>query len=254
MNYFNYCKALSVVLAFSVFSYQTAFAEALLAGTEVPVQVTQKISSKKVLDGQTVKLVVSSPVVDHQTNKIVINSGAEVLGIIRKNKPKSLDIDVIETTAADGTKIPLSGSYLFNKAPNTQNRRYAYNDYSTNCYGRGRYRDSDKYRTTTSDIVGGVGALAILGFLAVGLFKNSGITIASGTKINCRVKTDTLVFKPATQPAYTSALAQQPNTNQQAISAPTTIFSALQPAVKQDSKTNAYSAVPDYLQKYLIAP
>ena len=254
MNYLKSYKALAVILAISVFSYQTAFAEALLAGTEVPVQVTEKISSKKVLDGQTVKLIVTSPVVDHQTNKIVINSGAEALGIIRKSKPKSLDIDVIETTAADGTKIPLSGSYLFNKAPNTQNRRYAYNDYSTNCYGRGRYRDSDKYRTTTSDIVGGVGALAILGFLVVGLIKNSGITIASGTKINCRVKTDTLVFKPATQPAYTSALAQQPITNQQTVSEPTMIFSAVQPVAKLDSKANAYSAVPDYLQKYLVTP
>lgn len=97
----------------------------LPAGTLVPLETTQMISTETLQVGQTVDLRVTSDVkVD---GKVVIPAGSIAKGqVSRADKPKAigkegrLEIQIKSVRAIDGQEIPLSGGSIFREGTDKQ--------------------------------------------------------------------------------------------------------------------------------------
>lgn len=114
-----------IMMSFIIKEPTTPYSIKLPAGTSVPLETTQMISSESLQVGQMVDLRVTSDV--KVEGKIVIPAGSIAKGLVnRADKPKaigkqgSIEIQIKSVKAVDGQDIPLSGGTLFKEGEDKQ--------------------------------------------------------------------------------------------------------------------------------------
>lgn len=113
------------MMSFIVTEPTAPYSIKLPAGTAVPLETTQMISSESLQVGQMVDLRVTSDV--KVEGKVVIPAGSIAKGLVsRADKPKAIgkegriEIQIKSVKAVDGQDIPLSGGSLFKEGDNKQ--------------------------------------------------------------------------------------------------------------------------------------